>query len=65
MINDICNETGAYLRNSLEGHFFDKELAKSISDVLRQEEVRLVYDLGCGHGEYTRHLKNNHLVNHD
>ena len=57
-MNDICKETGAYLRDSLEGHFFDKALAESISDLLRQEGVSSVYDLGCGHGEYTRHLRN-------
>lgn len=61
MINSICGKTGAYLRNSLEGHFFDEELAESISDVLRQEGVHSVYDLGCGHGEYTRYLKNNNF----
>lgn len=61
MMNNICSETGAYLRNSLEGHFFDNKLAESISDVLRQEDVRSVYDLGCGHGEYTRYLKNNNF----
>lgn len=58
-MNDICKETGAYLRDSLEGHFFDKPLAESITEVLRQENTHSVYDLGCGHGEYTRHLVNN------
>ena len=58
MMNNICEETGAYLRDSLEGHFFDRALAESIAEVLRQEDIHSVYDLGCGHGEYTKHLKN-------
>ena len=58
IMNNICKETGAYLRDSLEGHFFDKALAESITEVLKQEGIHSVYDLGCGHGEYTRHLKN-------
>ena len=56
-MKDICTETGAYLRNSLQGHYFDESLAKAITEVLKKESVDSVYDLGCGHGMYTKYLK--------
>jgi len=57
MSSDICRETGAYLRNNLQGHFFDIQLANAMSKILKEYEITSVYDFGCGHGEYTRHLR--------
>lgn len=58
---DICKESGAYLRNSLAGHFFDENLAEAIVDLQSKYKNKTAYDLGCGHGEYTRYLKNKQI----
>ena len=57
-MNDICKNTGAYLRNSLAGHFFDEHLAEAIHTIFSKHSIKSVYDLGCGHGKYTEYLKN-------
>ena len=56
---DICEETGVWLRNSLKGHIFDANLASALVNILNKKNVKSVYDLGCGHGEYTRYLNQN------
>ena len=56
-MNDICAETGVWLRDTTQGHEFDLQLCESINFYLEECGASSLYDLGCGHGLYTSVLR--------
>lgn len=54
---DICTDTGVWKRPNLNGHVFDINLCGAISKVLKNHKINEAYDLGCGHGTYTKFLR--------
>jgi len=52
----FISNTGSWHRNNLNGHVYDSGLCNAIADYLKDSDAESVYDLGCGHGEYTRSL---------
>lgn len=57
-MNDISFETGVWNRPNLNGHVFDEPLCAAIVKILTKHNVKNLYDLGCGHGNYTRIIRN-------
>lgn len=57
----IDSNTGIWLNNSLEGHGFDSRLSKALINILHKNNVKEVYDFGCGHGLYTREFISNNI----
>jgi cyclopropane fatty-acyl-phospholipid synthase-like methyltransferase len=57
----IDNSTGIWLNSSLEGHGYDMRLSDAIIQVLKRNKVKTIYDLGCGHGMYTKHINDNDI----
>lgn len=62
-------ETGAWQNNSLEGHlqsennpFFDKPLAEAMLQFFYRQNIRSLYDFGCGGGFYTKYFLDNNLL---
>jgi len=58
-MNTISTETGIWYRDSLQGHCYDEKLSPAILNLIKSKGITNCYDLGCGHGEYTRFLKSN------
>lgn len=57
----IIGETGAWHNNSLEGHSFDHILAAALTNYLKNNKIKSLYDFGCGHGKYTKYFIDNEL----
>jgi SAM-dependent methyltransferase len=54
---NIDSNTGIWKNDTLVGHVHDEVLAETISRFLVREEIKEVYDFGCGHGRYTTKLR--------
>ncbi len=52
------SDTGFWLENEEDTHFFSPELSKIINSYVSTNNIKTVYDLGCGNGEYLDSLVN-------
>lgn len=50
------SDTGFWIETEEESHFFSPELSKIINSYVAINNIKTVYDLGCGNGEYLQSL---------
>ena len=55
MVNQI-SPTGYWISNDDDEHVFIPELSQAINDYVQQNNIKDVYDFGCGKGEYLDQL---------
>lgn len=52
------SDTGFWISNNDNEHRFVPELSKAINDYVVNNNIKTVYDFGCGRGEYLEQLRN-------
>lgn len=58
----VVENTGILRKRSLLNYNFDEQLATCISYLCKAENIRKVYDLGCGPGFYVHHLRKSKIL---
>jgi predicted TPR repeat methyltransferase len=56
-MENIVSETGFWISNKDEEHLFIPELSKEINYYIVKNNIKTVYDFGCGRGEYLQKIK--------
>ena len=56
----MFTETGCWVGTS--PHVYDRELSAGLVAFFQDEAPESVVDLGCGHGKYVRHLRENGIT---
>ena len=59
MVNEIA-ETGYWISNNENEHIFLPKLFEAINGYVAKNDIKDVYDFGCGRGEYLEELVKNH-----
>jgi hypothetical protein len=52
------SDTGFWIENEKDSHFFSPELSKIINSYVSMNNIKTVYDFGCGNGDYLHSLVN-------
>lgn len=55
MRNEI-SDTGFWISNEDSEHVYIPQLSKEINDFVHKNNIKTVYDFGCGKGEYLKYL---------
>lgn len=55
---NIISPTGFWIEYGDEEHYFIPELSKEINKYVKENNIKSVYDFGCGEGDYLYHLSN-------
>lgn len=56
------NSKGYWESNTSDYHVFDKVLCKGLIDYLNLNNIKSIYDFGCGMGDYAKEIINNGIT---
>jgi len=50
------NKRGFWENNDASGHVFDSDLCNALIEYLKSENIKTLYDFGCGMGDYAKRI---------
>lgn len=56
------NEFGCWQSTDATGHVCDQRLCRSIIELMKTQNIKTVYDMGCGEGSYTKNIIKENFV---
>lgn len=56
------HKNGFWLDMDSDGHIFDDNLSKALIDLIKEENIGSIVDLGCGKGDYARRIKDQGIL---